>query len=125
MATHHELTAQAEPVAHEDVVTSYKDAPTRTVSAGGVNFAYRELGPKTGVPVIFLTHLAAVLDNWDPRVVDGIAAKHRVITFDNRGVGASTGRRRTRSRRWRRTPSPSSGRWVSTRSTSSPSPWAA
>src|SRR2546428_4364328 len=51
----------------------------------------RELGPKTGVPVIFLTHLAAVLDNWDPRVVDGIAAKHLVITFDNRGVGASTG----------------------------------
>ena len=47
--------------------------------------------PKTGVPVVFLTHLAAVLDNWDPRVVDGIAAKHRVITFDNRGVGASTG----------------------------------
>src|SRR5437868_8016528 len=75
----------------ELVVTSYKDAPTRTVSAGGVNFAYRELGPKTGVPVIFLTHLAANLDNWDPRVVDGIAAKHRVITFDNRGVGASTG----------------------------------
>src|SRR5712671_1899667 len=37
--------------ARGDVVTSYKDAPTRTVSAGGVNFAYRELGPKTGVPV--------------------------------------------------------------------------
>src|SRR5436305_38802 len=91
MATHHELTTQAEPVAHEDVVTLYKDAPTRTVSADGVSFAYRQLGPNTGVPVIFLTHLAAVLDNWDPRVVDGIGAQHRVITFDNRGVGASTG----------------------------------
>ena len=43
------------------------------------------------MPVVFLTHLAAVLDNWDPRVVDGIAARHRVITFDNRGVGASSG----------------------------------
>ena len=41
--------------------------------------------------MIFLTHLAAVLDNWDPRVVDGIAAQHRVIAFDNRGVGASGG----------------------------------
>jgi pimeloyl-ACP methyl ester carboxylesterase len=71
--------------------TSYTDAPTRTIAAGGVNFAYRQLGPETGVPVIFLTHLAAVLDNWDPRVVDGIAAKHPVITFDNRGVGTSTG----------------------------------
>ncbi|MFC8661704.1 alpha/beta fold hydrolase [Streptomyces sp. NPDC057199] len=72
-------------------VTSYKNAPTRTVTAGGVTFAYRELGPRSGVPVVFLTHLAAVLDNWDPRVVDGIAAKRRVVTFDNRGVGASTG----------------------------------
>jgi pimeloyl-ACP methyl ester carboxylesterase len=79
------------PVAHTSSMTSWKDAPTRTLSAGEVEFAYRELGPSTGVPVVFLTHLAAVLDNWDPRVVDGIAAKRRVITFDNRGVGASSG----------------------------------
>ena len=72
--------------------TSYANAPTRTLSAGGVEFAYRDLGPQDGFPVIFLVHLAANLDNWDPRVVDGIAAKHRVITFDNRGVGASTGK---------------------------------
>ncbi len=70
---------------------TWKTAPTQTIHAGGVQFAYRELGPSTGVPVVFLTHLAAVLDNWDPRVVDGIAAKRRVIAFDNRGVGASSG----------------------------------
>ena len=70
---------------------SYKDAPTRGITAGGVDFAYRELGQQTGVPVIFLTHLAANLDDWDPRVVDGIAAQRWVITFDNRGVGASSG----------------------------------
>jgi pimeloyl-ACP methyl ester carboxylesterase len=78
--------------ARDNAVTSYRHALTRTVSVGGVSFAYRELGRTTGVPVVFLTHLAAVLDNWDPRVVDGIAAQHRVITFDNRGVGASTGK---------------------------------
>ena len=72
--------------------TSYKNAPTKSVSVGGARFVYRELGIDSGVPVIFLNHLAANLDNWDPRVVDGIAAKHRVITFDNRGVGASEGR---------------------------------
>ena len=71
---------------------TYQNAPTRTVAAGGVDFAYRELGQKTGTPVIFFTHLAANLDNWDPRVVDGIAANRRVITFDNRGVGASSGK---------------------------------
>jgi pimeloyl-ACP methyl ester carboxylesterase len=70
---------------------TYKDAPTETIDVGGTSFAYRQLGPSGGVQVVFLTHLAAVLDNWDPRVVDGIAARHRVITFDNRGVGASGG----------------------------------
>src|SRR5438552_1253845 len=72
--------------------TSYKNAPTKSVSVGGTRFVYRDLGIDTGVPVIFLNHLAANLDNWDPRVVDGIAAKHRVITFDNRGVGGSEGK---------------------------------
>lgn len=72
--------------------TVWRGVPTQLISAGGVDFAYRELGQKSGgTPVIFLVHLAAVLDNWDPRVVDGIAAKHHVVAFDNRGVGASTG----------------------------------
>jgi len=70
---------------------TWQYAPTRTVNVGGTKFAYRELGPETGVPVIFLNHLAAELDRWDPRVVDGIAAKRRVIVFDNRGIGASGG----------------------------------
>jgi pimeloyl-ACP methyl ester carboxylesterase len=77
--------------ARNDVVRSYQDAPTRTITAGGVTFAYRELGPKTGIPVIFFVHLAGTLDNWDPAVIDPIAAEHHVITFDNRGVGASSG----------------------------------
>ncbi|OHC66621.1 MAG: alpha/beta hydrolase [Rhodocyclales bacterium GWA2_65_20] len=69
----------------------WKDVPTRTIDVGGVAFAYRELGPDSGVPVIFLHHLMAVLDDWDPRVIDGIAVQRRVIAFDNRGVGASGG----------------------------------
>ena len=69
----------------------WKDVPTRTIAVGGVPFAYRDLGPDSGVPVIFLHHLMAVLDDWDPRVIDGIAAQRRVIAFDNRGVGASGG----------------------------------
>ena len=70
---------------------TWKNVPTHTVDVGGVPFAYRELGPNSGVPVIFLHHLMAVLDDWDPRVIDGIAAERRVIAFDNRGVGASGG----------------------------------
>ena len=75
----------------DDPILSYRDAPAHTISAAGVDFAYRELGPKGGVPVVFFVHLAAVLDNWDPRIIDPIAARHHVIAFDNRGVGASSG----------------------------------
>ncbi|MBP6337686.1 MAG: alpha/beta hydrolase [Vitreoscilla sp.] len=71
---------------------TWKNVPTQTISAGDLNFAYRELGKHNGgTPVVLLTHLAAVLDNWDPRIVDGIAAKHHVVAFDNRGIGASSG----------------------------------
>jgi pimeloyl-ACP methyl ester carboxylesterase len=73
------------------IVTAYKDAPARKVTAGDVTFAYRELGPRGGIPVVFFVHLAGTLDNWDPRIVDAIAANRHVITFDNRGVGASSG----------------------------------
>jgi pimeloyl-ACP methyl ester carboxylesterase len=71
--------------------SAYGHTPTETIDIAGTRFAYRQLGADTGVPLIFLNHLAAVLDNWDPRVIDGIAAKRRVIVFDNRGVGASSG----------------------------------
>ncbi|MEU1545851.1 alpha/beta hydrolase [Nocardia sp. NPDC005745] len=73
------------------IVKSYRDAPTRTIEAGGITFAYRELGPRGDIPVVFFVHLAGNLDNWDPRIIDPIAAGRHVIAFDNRGVGASTG----------------------------------
>jgi len=72
---------------------TWKHVPTQSVSAGDVTFSYRELGQQNGgTPVVLLVHLAGVLDNWDPRVVDGLAAKHHVIAFDNRGIGSSTGK---------------------------------
>ena len=80
------------PPVEQKLELNWTNVPTQTITAGGVNFAYRELGKSNGgTPVVFLVHLAAVLDNWDPRIVDGIAAKHHVIAFDNRGIGASSG----------------------------------
>jgi pimeloyl-ACP methyl ester carboxylesterase len=72
-------------------ITSYALAPTSTITAAGNTYAYRELGPRGGVPVVFFVHLAATLDNWDPRIVDPIAQTRHVITFDSTGVGASSG----------------------------------
>ena len=80
------------PVTDQVARVTWANVPTQFISAGGIDFAYREMGTQNGgTPVVFLVHLAAVLDNWDPRVTDGIAAKHHVIAFDNRGVGATSG----------------------------------
>lgn len=71
---------------------SYIRQPNLSITAAdGTVYAYRELGEKKGIPVIFFTHLSANLDNWDPRVVDGVAEKHWVIAFDNKGIGLSSG----------------------------------
>jgi pimeloyl-ACP methyl ester carboxylesterase len=42
--------------------------------------------------MIMLNHWGAVLDNFDPRIVDGLAANRPVIAFNYRGVGASGGK---------------------------------
>src|SRR6202171_6460847 len=70
---------------------TYVDALTKTVDVNGTSFVYRETGQKNGIPVVLLHHLTAVLDDWDPRTIDSLAQKHRVIVFNNRGVGGSKG----------------------------------
>jgi pimeloyl-ACP methyl ester carboxylesterase len=75
-----------------DTLVEYTDAPTqRAVTAdSAIEFAYRELG-EGDVPLVLLQHFRGNLDNWDPALVDALAADRRVVTFDNVGVGATTG----------------------------------
>ena len=71
--------------------TGYVDASTQRVTAGnGIEYAYRDLG-ESEVPLVLLQHFRGNLDNWDPALVDELAAERSVITFDNVGVGATTG----------------------------------
>ena len=71
--------------------STYVDAPNRVVrGANGVDYAYRELGDGA-IPIVLLQHFRGNLDNWDPPLIDALAANHRVITFDNVGVGGSSG----------------------------------
>ena len=71
---------------------TYIHAQNKSIrTANGITYVYRELGEKIGIPIVFFTHLSANLDNWDPRIIDGIAKQHWVITFDNTGVGLSSG----------------------------------
>jgi pimeloyl-ACP methyl ester carboxylesterase len=69
----------------------YADISTERVPAGKVEYAYRDLG-ESGVPLVLLQHFRGNLDNWDPALIDALAADRRVITFDNVGVAATTGK---------------------------------
>ncbi len=66
-------------------------APTRYVEGGDIRFAYRRLGPSTGIPLVLLQHFSGNIDAWDPAVVNALAADRPVIAFDNAGVGRSSG----------------------------------
>jgi pimeloyl-ACP methyl ester carboxylesterase len=70
----------------------YADASTLRVTAeNAIEYAYRELGDGE-VPLLLLQHFRGNLDNWDSALVDALAADRHVVTFDNVGVGATTGR---------------------------------
>ena len=78
--------------AHRD--RPYSALPNKLVSAAnGIDYAYRDTGPGAagGPPLVLLQHFRGNLDNWDPALIDALALTRRVITFDNAGVGGSTG----------------------------------
>jgi pimeloyl-ACP methyl ester carboxylesterase len=72
-------------------VSPYVDTETHMLSAMGVDYAYRATGDSDATPLVTFQHFRGNLDNWDPALIDALARGRRVITFDNRGVGASSG----------------------------------
>lgn len=74
---------------------TYATVPTQFVEANGIKFAYRSYGKDGDIPVIYFNHLTANLDNCDPRIMDAIAAERHIISFNYRGVGATTGKQGT------------------------------
>ena len=73
------------------MTATYAEAPNQQVSAAnGVDYAYRRVGDGA-VPLVLLQHFRGNLDNWDPALIDALAAGRPVITFDNAGVGGSSG----------------------------------
>jgi pimeloyl-ACP methyl ester carboxylesterase len=69
----------------------YADTSTERVAAANIEYAYRDLG-ESEVPIVLLQHFRGNLDNWDPALIDALAADRRVVTFDNVGVAATTGK---------------------------------
>jgi pimeloyl-ACP methyl ester carboxylesterase len=71
---------------------TYSQTPTDVVrSASGIDFAYRRVGNRGDIPLVLANYFAANMDDWDPLIVDSLAADRDVITFDYPGIGSSAG----------------------------------
>jgi len=62
----------------------------KITARNGIEYAYQEVGTSP-VPLLLLQHFRGNLDNWDPALIGDLSAKRRVITFNNTGVGSSSG----------------------------------
>ena len=74
-----------------NVLASTVNAPTQFLEAEGQRYAYRRFGTGVRSPLLCLQHFTGTLDNWDPAVIDPLAAGRQVILFESAGLGRSTG----------------------------------
>lgn len=71
---------------------SYLTIKNQYLTLAGQELAYREVGKgKSDLPLVMLTHLAATMDNWDPKLLDLLAVEQHLIVMDLPGVGSSQG----------------------------------
>jgi pimeloyl-ACP methyl ester carboxylesterase len=74
------------------VTDTYSGLSNQVVAgANSVAYTYRDIGSGGKRPLVLLQHFRGNLDNWDPALIDALASSRRVVTFDNVGVGATTG----------------------------------
>lgn len=64
---------------------SITSAPVRTANTNRGSVSYRTIG--RGAPLIMITGYSGTMESWDRRFVDALGQRHRVIVFDNGGVG--------------------------------------
>src|SRR5947209_6289370 len=62
-------------------------APTRTVHLAWGRIGYRQIG--RGSPLVLIMGLEGTMDAWPPSLVARLATQHRLIVFDNEGIGRS------------------------------------
>ena len=73
-------------------MSSNTTAPTQFLrKTGSETYAYRRFGSRPALPLLFLQHFTGTLDNWDPAVIDPLAAEREVILFESAGIGRSSG----------------------------------
>lgn len=61
--------------------------PVKHVQADGLSFGYRIGG--RGTPLIVVMGRSGTMAEWDPQLINQLIGHHRVVIFDNRGMGTT------------------------------------
>lgn len=77
-----------------DAAARVSFSAVRHVRVGQISIGYRRVG--AGPPLVMITGFGATMAEWDPALIEGLAAHRTVIVFDNRGVSTSTDTSRNR-----------------------------
>lgn len=68
------------------------DTPVEYAEIGRSTIGYRDLNPGAeGPPLVLINGFGLTMTEWHPDFVAELASKRRVVTFDNRAIGYSTG----------------------------------
>jgi pimeloyl-ACP methyl ester carboxylesterase len=79
------LTACSSPPKEGPGAASVVWAPMRVAHTADGAVGYRIVG--SGPPLVLIMGEAWTMEDWDPRLVHALAGQHRVVMFDNSGVG--------------------------------------
>lgn len=71
--------------------TNFKASTLKSINVNDITLTYREVGDGREVPLVLLHHITAIVDDWDPYIVDELAKERKVIALNNAGVGSSGG----------------------------------
>ena len=66
---------------------SITSAPVRTAQTKLGTVAYRAVG--SGPPLVLVMGYGGTMETWDPRLVNALAQRYRVVIFDNAGLGGT------------------------------------
>ncbi|MHB1834537.1 MAG: alpha/beta fold hydrolase [Solirubrobacteraceae bacterium] len=69
-------------------VTTPTLGPVKHVRADGLSFGYRTGG--SGTPLLIVMGRSGTMAEWDPQLIDQLIRDHRVVIFDNRGMGTTS-----------------------------------
>jgi pimeloyl-ACP methyl ester carboxylesterase len=79
------MKAEGKVVSAPNIQVSIVSAPVQVARTTKGNVAYREIG--SGPPLVLIAGYGSTMQVWDRRFVDPLAENHRVVIFDNAGIG--------------------------------------